>query len=335
MTLVTMRPDLEAFLPGAVRRGTGHRTGRTVIGWAVAAAIVLAVAVVIAPVTFAVVLAFGLAGGMLILIGAEKMILSMMARARERFPGLWSNGWVPLALLIGLVLAAIIAVVSVGVTVGPNEAPGTHAVLLVPTLLIVIPGIVLALLVLSLVSFVIVQAWRGFMRFRSSRGHAYGRWMTALLGVRSTSLAIYITGMNLATGGFFFMYALMVTLQALAKARSEGMDVGVDLSGAWVQGELVDYLAMASFALAWAGLLLSFIGAAARSDRWYLRPTTFTVLSIFFIMVLFMHVIVANGDEFTITMFFRAAYMIGLAIAPVFIAYRRWRILADARSGTA
>ena len=45
-------------------------------------------------------------------------------------------------------------------------------------------------------------------------------------------------------------------------------------------------------------------------------------------MVLFMQAIVANGDEFFISVAFRAMYMVGLALAPIFIFWRRWKAMA-------
>jgi hypothetical protein len=205
----------------------------------------------------------------------------------------------------------------------------THEVKLLPTLVVLIPIIALVVQALVLGTFIFLQIWRSWMGFRQRRGKAYGPRRSTLLRTHPSSLAYYLLGVNYATGSFFFLYAVLMVLQSISEARSQGLNVNIDVSGVLVPGEVLDYIALATFAIAWTALLLNLSGAAVRSGRRLLNRRLFTSLSIFFLMVLFMQVIVADGNEFFISMAFRAMYMVGLALAPVLIFRRRWKEMAE------
>jgi hypothetical protein len=271
----------------------------------------------------------GLVGGVYILFRTEAYILRGLARARERFPWFWrGSGWRVFLLLFALVVLLVAVVTVVATSVGSNEVADTHQVKLLPTLLVLIPSIALALQMAITGSFVILQLWRFWMRRRQDRGKVYGRRRRALLRTHPASLAYYLAGVNYATGSIFFAYMVLLVLQSITEARSQGINIAADMTGVLVPGNVLDYIALATFAIAWLSLLLNLSGTAVKRDHRMLNRRVFASLSIFFLMVLFMQVIVVNGDEFSISVAFRAMYIAGIALAPILIFWRRWKLVA-------
>jgi hypothetical protein len=298
--------------------------------WAALIALVLLSSVGYYPLVFGAIMLMGLVGGVYILFRMEVYILRGLGRARERFPWFWrGSGWRAFTLLFALFLLLVVIVTTVAVAVGSNEVAETHEVKFLPTMLVIIPSIALVLQIAILGTFVILQLWRAWMRYRQSKGKAYGPRRRALLGAHPAALAFYLAGVNYATGSIFFAYSVLLVLQSITEARSQGVDVNIDLSGVLVSGNVLDYIALATFAIAWISLLLNLSGTAVRSGRRMLNRRVFASLSIFFLMVLFLHVIIANGDEFFISVAFRAMYMAGIALAPILIFWRRWKVMAN------
>jgi hypothetical protein len=330
VALLKLWPRLEQAVPRWFRAevdGPALHQHHKYLAWAGAALIVLLVAAFVIELTFGAVMIMGLVGGMYILFRFEARMVRRMERAERRLPWLWAEGgwraFLPLFLMFVLLL---IVVSVVGAAIGSNEDPVTHEVRVLPTLIVIIPGIALVVQFLVLTIFGLVQTWRHWMSWQRRGGKTYGPYRTALLNARPASIAYYLLAVNYSTGAFFFTYALMLVMQSVAEARSQGLDVGIDISGSLVSGQALDYLALLSFVIAWVALLLNLSGSAARDENRILNRRVFASLSVFFIMVLFVHVIAARGDEFTISIAFRAMYLAGIALAPVAIIWHRWRI---------
>lgn len=331
ITVMKLWPRLEQAVPRwfrvEVESPALHRPHKY-LAWTGALLVVALCAVFVIEITFATVMLMGLIGGAYILFRLEGRIFQGLGRLRSRHPGLWRGGWSAFLVLLAVLVLLIAIVTAAAGMAGSNEDPVTHEVKALPTLMVVIPAIALAVHALVLAAFVLVQAWRAWMSWRRRRGKAYGPYRTALLSAHPTSLAFYLAAVNYATGAFFFTYALMLVLQAIAEAHSRGMEVSIDVAGSLLSGQAMDYVALLSFVIAWVALLLNLSGTAVREERRFLNRRVFASLSVFFIMVLFIHVIAARGDEFTISVAFRAMYLTGIALAPLLITWRRWRSLA-------
>jgi len=328
ITTLRMWPRLEEAVPRWFRaevQGPALRRHHKFLAWAGAVGIVILCTLFIFDITLATIMLMGLTGGAYILFRLEGRVVRKLADARSRFPWLWNGGgWRAFILLLAMLIALIAVVSVVGATIGSNEDPVTHEVKAIPTLM-VIPSIALAIHSIVLAAYTFVQAWRWWM---SRRRREHGPYRTALLRAHPSSLAYYLWTLNFATGAFFFAYAMVLFLQAIAKARSEGVRVGIDISGPLISGEALDLVALLSFVIAWAALLLSLSGTAARDEHRVLNRRVFASLSVFFIMILFIHVIAARGDEFSVSMAFRGMYLAGIALAPLLITWRRWRAMA-------
>jgi hypothetical protein len=333
ITVMKLWPRLEPALPRWFRTEMEapalHRHHK-VLAWVAMLALVLLSTVGVTALVFGAIMIMGLVGGVYILFRMETYILRSLSRVKDRLPWLWAGGGWRVFIALAVVLFLLAAIVTtVAVLVGPTETPGTHEISFLSTLIVLIPAIALVLQATVLGTFIILQLWRYWMNRRQRKGKVYGPRRRALLRTHPSSLAFYIAGVNYATGSFFFMYAVLLVLQSIAEARSRGTDVGIDVSGVLVPGGMLDYIALATFAIAWMALLLNLSGTAVKSGHRLLNRRVFASLSIFFLMVLFMQVIVANGDEFFISIAFRAMYMVGLALAPIFIFWRRWKALAS------
>ncbi len=332
ITVMKLWPRLEVTLPRWFRSELETpvlRHHHKVLAWAAMIALVLLSIVGVTPLVFGAIMLMGLVGGVYILFRTENYILRNLNRVKNRLPWLWAGGgWRIFVLLTIIFFILVVIVTTVAVLVGPNEVSSTHEVKFLPTLLVLIPAIALVIQTFVLGSFIILQFGRSWMNRRQRKGKVYGQRRRALLRTHPATLAYYLAGVNYATGSFFFMYSVLLVLQAIAEARSQGTNVGIDMTGVLVPGAVLDYIALATFAIAWIALLLNLSGTAARGGRRWLNRRVFASLSVFFLMVLFMQVIVANGDEFFISVAFRAAYMLGLALAPIFIIWRRWKAVA-------
>jgi hypothetical protein len=332
ITITKMWPRLEPALPRWFRTeldAPSLRRHHKALVWAALIALVMLSAVGYYPLVFGAIILMGLVGGVYILFRLEAYILRGLGRAQERFPWFWrGSGWRVFVLLFVLFVMLVVIVTTVAVAVGPNEVAETHEVKFLPTLMVIIPSIALALQVGILGTFVILQLWRSWMRYRQSKGKAYGPRRKTLLRTHPASLAFYLAGVTYATGSIFFAYTVLLVLQSVTEARSQGMNVNIDMSGVLVPGDVLDYIALATFAIAWISLLLNLSGTAVKSGRRMLNRRVFASLSIFFLMVLFLHVVIANGDEFFISVAFRAMYMVGIALAPILIFWHRWKAMA-------
>jgi hypothetical protein len=332
ITIMKLWPRLEVALPPWFRtelKAPALRRHHKVLAWAAMIALVLLSMVGVTALVFGAIMLMGLVGGVYILFRAESYILRGVSRARDRFPWLWAGGgWRAFVLLTAVFFILVAIVTAAGVLVGSNEVPGTHVVKLLPTLLVLIPAIALFLQTAVLGTFVILQLGRSWMSYRQRRGRAYGPRCRALLRTHPTTLACHLAGVNYATGSFFFLYAVLLVFQSVAEARAQGANVGIDVAGTLVPSGVLDYIALATFAFAWIALLLNLSGTAAKGGRRLLNRRVFASLSIFFLMVLFLQVIVANGNEFFISVAFRAMYMAGLALAPLLIFWQRWKAVA-------
>lgn len=332
ITVIKLWPRLEVALPRWFRselETPALRHHHKVLAWAAMIALVLLSMVGVTALVFGAIMLMGLVGGVYILFRAESYLLKGLNRVKNRFPWLWAGGGWRVFILFTFVFFVLVAIVTtVAVLIGSNEVPGTHEVKFLPTLLVLIPAIALIIQAFVLGIFIILQFWRSWMNYRQRKGKVYGQRRRALLRAHPATLAYYLAGVNYATGSFFFMYSVLLVLQAIAEARSQGANVGIDMSGVLVPSGVLDYIALATFAIAWIALLLNLSGTAAKGGRRWLNRRVFASLSVFFLMVLFMQVIVANGDEFFISVAFRATYMLGLALAPFFIIWRRWKAVA-------
>ncbi len=333
ITVMKLWPRLEPALPKWFRTEMEapvlHRYHK-ILAWAAMIALIVLSTVGATALIFGAIMIMGLVGGVYILFRMERYILKGLIRLKERFQWLWAgSGWRVFFLFTAVFLLLVVIVTMVAVTVGSNEDPITHEVRFLPTLLILIPAIALTIQMVILWTFVILQFYRSWMSYRQRKGKLYGPGRKALLRTHPTSLACYVAGVNYATGSFFFMYAVLLVLQSISEVRSRGASVPIDVSGVLVPGNVLDYIALATFAIAWIALLLNLSGTAAKDGHRLLNRRVFASLSVFFLMVLFMQAIVANGDEFFISLAFRAMYMVGLAMAPILIFWRRWKVMAQ------
>lgn len=329
ITLMRLWPRLEEAVPRWFRaeiEGPELHRHHKYLAWAGAAAVIVLCTAFILDVVLATIMVMGLTGGAYILFRLEGRVVRKLDGVRAWLPWLWNgSGWRAFLLLFAMLIVLIAVVSVVGVAVGSNEDPVTHEVKALPTLMVAIPAIALAIQAFVLGAYTFVQAWRWWM-FRRNR--QYGSYRNALMRTHPSSLAYYLWTLNFATGAFFFAYALVIVMQAIAKARAEGVEVGIDISGSLISGQALDLIALVSFVIAWVALLLTLSGTAARDEHRVLNRRVFASLSVFFIMVLFIHVIAARGDEFTISVAFRAMYLAGIALAPLLITWRRWKAMA-------
>lgn len=327
LTLIRLWPRVEPVLPRPLRSERPHQElpgHHRHIFLALLVVATLAMGLFVAPLTYLVIATMGIIGGVFILHLAEDRLLMVIGKMRSRRSRLWRRGgWSVLSFLVVLFFVLAFVTVAVAVTVGSNERED-HTVLLGPTLVVVTSGIALAIEGLVLAVFTALMSWRGLMKYRARRGKIYGPRRQALMDVHPVSLAIYIGGVNFITALFFFFYALLTTFQVITQAQARTGHQYVDWSGLLVPSGLIDIAALMTFVIAWAALLVNLSASANRTERRYMNRHVFAAVSVVAVMVVFMHVIVARGDELTVSILFRGAYLVGLAIAPLIVFWRRW-----------
>jgi hypothetical protein len=338
ITILKLWPRLEASVPRWFRAEVvvpQDQRYYTYLAWTGGVLIILLCTVFVDEIIFASVMVMGLVGGAYLLFRAESQVFHNLPQVKKRLPWMWEGGgWRPFLVLFIFLILLVITVSVIGAWVGSNEDPVTHEVKLLPTLALIIPSVALAVQFWVMLSYISVQGWRAWMGRRQRKGKTYGRKRSTLLRAHPASLAYYILMVDLAAGAILFTYTFLLVMQAIAEARSQGLDVGIDVSGALLSGQALDYLALVSFVVAWVALLVNLSGKATRVEGRFLNRRVFASLSVFFVMVLFMHVIVARGDEFTISVAFRAMYLFGIAIAPAVIIWHRWTIQSKGHMGS-
>jgi hypothetical protein len=333
ITTLRLWPRLEEAVPRWFRaeiEAPSLRRHHKFLAWAGAIGIVVLCTAFILDITMVTILLMGLTGGAYILFRLESRFVRRLDDVRSRLPWLWNgSGWRAFLLMLAMLIVLTVVVIVVGAIVGPNEDPVTHEVKVLPTLAAIIPIIALVIQGMVLAAFVLVQVVKWLLSRFTRKPH--GPYTAALLRTHPSSMAYYLWTLNFATGAFFFVYALMLLLQTISYARSEGVEVvGVDISGPlMISGEALGLLALLSFVIAWIILLLNLSGTAARDEeRRVLNRRVFASLGVFFVMVLFVHVIVAQGDEFSVSLSYRIMYLAGIALAPLLITWRRWKAMA-------
>lgn len=330
IALLRLWPSLEPALPKWFRTERApsgmarpHRYGL----WAGIVLLISLIGLAAGVLIYLIIAVMGVVGGILILLLAEPSVLRRVDRLSARLPWLGDRGTVAilLALLALTVIAAVVGGLIIGL-VGSTEGPD-HVLLPVPLLVTLSASALIIVATVSLGMFALLCLWRAAMSYRARRGKRYGPRRRALQGLRPVSLAAYLVGMNALTAGLFFFYVIVVIFQA-ASATQEATGIRMlDLASLPLTGALVDYAALATLALAWALLLLNISATAGGSERRYLNRHVVAPVSVFIVMVLFMHVIVVRGDEVSVSILFRAAYLVGIGMAPIVVFWRRWNVM--------
>jgi|GEM_PF-3220748 len=330
VTAVRLCPRLEPALPKWFRTERAPEVMPESLRYGLGAGIALLVGLAglaVGELTYLIIAVLGALGGLLILTLAERSVLRSVHRLLDRRPWLRAQR-TPVIFLVLLALTAAVVVgggLVIGL-VGSTEGEG-HRLLPGQLLVTLSVSAVILLATASLAMFTILGLWRGTMRYLARRGKRYGPRRMALQRVSPAALAAYLLGVNAVAVGLFSFYIIVIVFQAaVATEQATGVRI-IEMASLPLAGALVDHAALATLALAWTLLLLNLSASAEGSDRWYLNRHVFAAASVFVVMVLFMHVIVARGDELSISILFRAAYLVGIGLAPAVVFWRRWRAM--------
>jgi hypothetical protein len=196
--------------------------------------------------------------------------------------------------------------------------------------LLVFVSIMLFLFIVVFSILVPLQLYRAWMRYQLRKGKTYGPRRMAVLNTHPASFTYYLTTVNLGTGLFFSVYLVLLEMQQNNALKAQEGRLPINLSGILIPGEVLDYVALASFVLAWVLLLVNLSGTAVRGGRRVLNRRVFASFTVFSIMILFLHFIVAQGNEYSFSIPFREMFILGIMVAPLFIIWHRWNVLATA-----
>ena len=112
--------------------------------------------------------------------------------------------------------------------------------------------------------FVILQFWRSWMSYRQRKGKHMGPGARHCCEHTPPPWPTTWPGSTTRRGSSSSRTRCCWYCKAIAEARSHGVNVGIDVSGVLVPGDVLDYIALATFAIAWIALLLNLSGTAVQ-----------------------------------------------------------------------
>jgi hypothetical protein len=334
ITLLRMWPRFESALPRWFQLGEESpelKKKHKYLAWALAALVVILCTVMISTLVFGIVMIMGVVGGIYLLFRMEGFTLRFMPSVKKRLNWFWKGGgWRVFFLLLFIIAAMIFIVTMVAIQVSAIKDQANLDQAMPMIALLVFVSIMLFLFIVVFSILVPLQLYRAWMRYQLRKGKTYGPRRMAVLNTHPASFTYYLTTVNLGTGLFFSVYLVLLEMQQNNALKAQEGRLPINLSGILIPGEVLDYVALASFVLAWVLLLVNLSGTAVRGGRRVLNRRVFASFTVFSIMILFLHFIVAQGNEYSFSIPFREMFILGIMVAPLFIIWHRWNVLATA-----